>query len=77
VTANGTERNVDGQGVANDGRPHTNSYAWIMRLADGQAVEGTAFYDSISFNDLWNPGPTLTARDPVQVGIVGHIRPGF
>jgi hypothetical protein len=25
---------------------------WI-KLTDGQVVDGTAFYDSISFNDLW------------------------
>jgi ketosteroid isomerase-like protein len=43
----------DGQGVANDGRPYENSYAWIMRLAGGKVVDGTAFYDSIAFNDLW------------------------
>lgn len=43
----------DGRGVANDGRPYENSYAWIMRLADGVVVDGTAFYDSLSFNDLW------------------------
>jgi ketosteroid isomerase-like protein len=43
----------DGRGVANDGQPYANSYAWIMRLADGQVIDGTAFYDSISFNDLW------------------------
>jgi ketosteroid isomerase-like protein len=44
----------DGRGVANDGRPYENSYAWIMRLAGGKVVDGTAFYDSISFNDLWS-----------------------
>jgi ketosteroid isomerase-like protein len=43
----------DGRGTANDGQPYQNSYAWIMRLADGLVVDGTAFYDSISFNDLW------------------------
>lgn len=43
----------DGGGVANDGKPYTNSYAWIMRVVDGKVVDGTAFYDSISFNDLW------------------------
>jgi ketosteroid isomerase-like protein len=43
----------DGWGVANDGRPYENTYAWIMRLEDGRVVDGTAFYDSISFNDLW------------------------
>jgi uncharacterized protein len=43
----------DGHGVANDGRPYENSYAWVMRLRDSKVVDGTAFYDSISFNDLW------------------------
>jgi uncharacterized protein len=43
----------DGRGVANDGQPYENSYAWIMRMRDGAVVDGTAFYDSISFNDLW------------------------
>jgi len=43
----------DGRGIANDGVPYENSYAWIMRLREGKVVDGTAFYDSISFNDLW------------------------
>jgi uncharacterized protein len=43
----------DGHGVANDGRPYDNSYAWLMRMRDGKVVDGTAFYDSISFNELW------------------------
>ena len=43
----------DGHGIANDGRSYDNSYAWIMRLTDDLVVDGTAFYDSISFNDLW------------------------
>jgi ketosteroid isomerase-like protein len=44
----------DGRGVANDGRPYANSYAWVMRMRDGEVIDGTAFYDSISFNDLWS-----------------------
>ncbi len=44
----------DGRGVANDGQRYENSYAWIMRLRRGKVVDGTAFYDSISFNDLWD-----------------------
>ena len=44
----------DGHGVANDGRPYENSYAWVMRMRDAKVVDGTAFYDSISFNDLWS-----------------------
>ena len=47
----------DGHGVANDGNPYDNSYAWIMRLRQGKVVDGTAFYDSISFNDLWERVP--------------------
>jgi uncharacterized protein len=43
----------DGRGIATDGQPYQNSYAWIMKLADGKVVDGTAFFDSISFNDLW------------------------
>jgi uncharacterized protein len=43
----------DGRGVANDGQTYENSYAWIMRLVDGKVADGTAFFDSISFNDLW------------------------
>jgi uncharacterized protein len=44
----------DGRGVANDGRPYENTYAWFMRMRDGLVVDGTAFYDSVSFNDLWS-----------------------
>jgi ketosteroid isomerase-like protein len=43
----------DGRGIANDGQPYENSYAWFMRMRDGKVVDGTAFFDSISFNDLW------------------------
>ena len=43
----------DGRGTANDGQRYENSYAWIMKLAEGCVVDGTAFYDSISFNGLW------------------------
>jgi hypothetical protein len=44
----------DGRGVANDGEPYENSYAWAMRMRDGKVVDGTAFFDSISFNGLWS-----------------------
>ena len=43
----------DGRGVANDGQPYENSYVWVMKMDDGKVIDGTAFYDSISFNDLW------------------------
>jgi ketosteroid isomerase-like protein len=44
----------DGEGVALDGLPYKNTYAWFMTFDNGLVVEGTAFYDSISFNDLWS-----------------------
>jgi uncharacterized protein len=43
----------DGRGTANDGQAYENSYAWFMKLRDGEIIDGTAFYESISFNDLW------------------------
>ena len=43
----------DGRGIANDGQPYENSYALFLQLRDGKVIDGTAFYDSISFNDLW------------------------
>ena len=43
----------DGRGLANDGQSYENSYAWFMKLREGKVIDGTAFYDSISFNDLW------------------------
>jgi ketosteroid isomerase-like protein len=43
----------EGQGTANDGKPYENSYAWFLKMRDGKVIEGTAFYDSIAFNELW------------------------
>jgi ketosteroid isomerase-like protein len=43
----------DARGVAQDGKPYVNSYAWILRMEGGQIVEAHAFFDSIAFDDLW------------------------
>lgn len=43
----------DGRGIANDGIAYENTYAWVMRLADGLVIDATAFFDSIAFDDLW------------------------
>jgi len=43
----------EGRGIANDGKPYENNYAWFLKMKDGVAVEGTAFFDSIAFNNLW------------------------
>ena len=44
----------DGRGIANDGQPYANSYAWFMQLRDGKVVDGTAFFDGIAFDELWD-----------------------
>jgi uncharacterized protein len=43
----------DASGVARDGKPYTNTYAWFLEMREGKVVKGAAFYDSIEFNDLW------------------------
>lgn len=43
----------DGRGTATDGVDYVNSYAWVLRLRDGRVVDGTAFFDSKAFDDLW------------------------
>ena len=49
----------DGRGTTNAGTAYENTYAWIMRLSDGKVVDGTAFYDGIAFNELWELPPSL------------------
>ncbi len=46
-----------GRGIANDGKPYVNNYAWFLTMKDGLAVEGTAFFDSVAFNYLWTRVP--------------------
>jgi uncharacterized protein len=43
----------DGEGTTIAGTSYRNTYAWFMTLEDGKVVNGTAFYDSIAFNELW------------------------
>lgn len=49
----------DGAGVARDGKPYTNSYAWIFRMHNGKAVDVTAFLDLAPYDDVLRriPGP--------------------
>lgn len=48
------DRALGRPGTANDGKPYENSYAWFMKMRDGKVVDGTAFYDSISFDEFWS-----------------------
>ena len=43
----------DASGTAKDGKPYTNTYAWILEMKDGQIVRAHAFFDSIAFDDFW------------------------
>ena len=47
----------DGAGMTIADTTYANTYAWIMTLKNGHVVNGTAFYDSISFNKLWEINP--------------------
>ncbi len=44
----------DGEGTTTAGTTYRNTYAWILRLRDGEVVDGTAFYDSVAFDELWD-----------------------
>jgi uncharacterized protein len=44
----------DGQGTTTAGTTYQNTYAWFMTLGGGKVIDGTAFYDSIAFNELWD-----------------------
>jgi hypothetical protein len=55
----------DGQGTTVDGTTYQNTYAWFLTLADGLVVDGTAFFDSIAFNELWeNVKPRESVKAP-------------
>lgn len=43
----------DASGVARDGQPYQNTYAWFWQLSDGRVIRAHAFFDSVVFNDLW------------------------
>src|SRR5580693_9039206 len=42
----------DGQGTTTAGTTYRNTYAWFLTLRGGKIIDGTAFYDSIAFNEL-------------------------
>lgn len=50
--------NWDGEGVARDGAPYRNSYAWLLRMAGGKVVEATAFLDLIPYDDVLRRVPS-------------------
>jgi ketosteroid isomerase-like protein len=43
----------DAAGVARDGKPYENTYAWFLRMQGGRIVEAHAFFDAHTFDDFW------------------------
>lgn len=43
----------DAQGMARDGRPYANTYAWFLEMREGRIVRAHAFFDSLAFDDFW------------------------
>lgn len=43
----------DGGGTTVLDTRYENTYAWIFTLDQGLVVEATAFYDAISFDEMW------------------------
>jgi ketosteroid isomerase-like protein len=43
----------DGGGTTVLGTPYKNTYVWIFTLDQGPVVKATAFYDAISFDEMW------------------------
>lgn len=47
----------DGEATARDGVPYRNTYTWYLTFAGDRIIRGTAFFDSIAFDELWNRVP--------------------
>ncbi|WP_314146040.1 nuclear transport factor 2 family protein [uncultured Leifsonia sp.] len=43
----------EARGITNADTVYDNTYAWFMRMREGQIVEAVAFYDSIAFDRMW------------------------
>jgi len=54
----------DGEGTTTAGTTYRNTYAWFMTFRDGEVVDGTAFYDSIAFDELWDSVSPEEPRTP-------------
>lgn len=47
----------DGEGTALDGKPYKNTYAWFMRMRDGQISEVVGLFDTVEYTDFWTRIP--------------------
>jgi ketosteroid isomerase-like protein len=54
----------DARGVAVDGEPYVNTYAWFLEMDAGRVTKVWAFFDSIEFNELWERvGPAVPTQN--------------
>lgn len=54
----------DGEGMARDGVPYRNSYAWILRMQSGKAAEVTAFLDLAPYDEVLRRVPEPVSGAP-------------
>jgi uncharacterized protein len=50
----------DARGIARDGQPYANTYAWFLDMRNDRIIRASAFFDSVAFNDFWtrvSPAP--------------------
>lgn len=43
----------DAAGTARDGKPYVNTYAWFFQMKNGRVIRAAAFFDALTFNELW------------------------
>ena len=68
----------DASCTAKGGVTYTSTYAWILQLQDGKVTNASAFFDSITFNELWKRGPVSQSAEPSSARAAGeraHKRP--
>ena len=44
----------DARGIARDGKPYENTYAWFLTMQDDKVIKAFTFFDSVEFNELWS-----------------------
>jgi ketosteroid isomerase-like protein len=49
----------DARGVARDGHPYVNTYAWFLDFSNGRVQRAHAFFDSLAFDALWSRVPPV------------------
>jgi ketosteroid isomerase-like protein len=43
----------EGRATTKSGKPYNNSYCWVMKMANGKVIEGTAYIDTELVSELW------------------------